>query len=66
MVSLKDGFIKFINGDTCYTGLGNNQVCDDCEMEFGAILSGIKPDIVTEEERQKGITDAMSKAIDLN
>ena len=43
-----------------------NQVCDDCEMEFGAILSGIEPERVTEEDRQAHITDAMFKAIDFN
>ena len=45
---------------------GKNQVCDDCEMEFGAILSGIEPERVTEEDRQAHITDAMFKAIDFN
>lgn len=45
---------------------GRNQVCDDCEMEFGAILSGIEPERVTEEDRQAHITDAMRKAVDFN
>ena len=45
---------------------GGNQVCDDCEMEFGAILNGIEPKLFTEKERQEHITDAMFKAIDFN
>ena len=45
---------------------GKNQVCDDCEMEFGAILSGIEPERVTEEDRQEHITDAMFKAVSFN
>ena len=35
-------------------------------MEFGAILSGIEPERVTEEDRQAHITDAMRKAVDFN
>ena len=65
MVSLKKGSIKNRSGEY-YTGCGVNQVCDDCEMEFGAILSGVKPERVTEEDRQAHITDAMFKAIDFN
>lgn len=52
MISLEDG--------------GENQVGYDFEMEFGAILSGIEPERVTEEDRQAHITDAMRKAIDFN
>ena len=65
MVSLEKGVIE-INGKEYYTSLGVNQVCLDCEMEFGAILSGIEPERVTEEDRQAHITDAMFKAIDFN
>ena len=65
MVSLKKGTIRNRSGEY-YTGCGVNQVCGDCEMEFGAILSGIEPERVTEEDRQAHITDAMFKAIDFN
>ena len=66
MVSLEKGCHEINDGEYCYTGRGVNQVCDDCEMEFGAILSGIEPERVTEEDRQAHITDAMFKAIDFN
>lgn len=65
MVSLEKGTIRNRSGEY-YTGCGVNQVCDDCEMEFGAILSGVEPGRVTEEDRQAHITDAMFKAIDFN
>ena len=65
MVSLKKGTIG-INDEEYYIGSGVNQICDDCEMEFGAILNGIEPKLFTEKERQEHITDAMFKAIDFN
>ena len=65
MVSLRKGTIKNKSGEY-YTGCGRNQVCDDCETEFGAILSGVEPERVTEKDRQAHITDAMRKAVDFN